>query len=188
MLDIMLAVLEDSTSSAPFTGDDFLRKLFPNFWSFLINLIALFVFVLVLFLLAYKPAKKFVQARKDYIEGNLKAGEEAKTKYEAMVKDSESIVVDARKRADEIVKQAQADANAEALRITTSARDEASRRISDADEAIKQAEEKARQSIQEEIVNVALDASKKVLGREINEDDNRRLVASFMNEIEGKDD
>lgn len=187
MLDLTLALLEESTSSPPFTGEDFLRKLFPNFWSFLINLLALLVLFVVIFLLAYKPIKKFVEKRKEYIANNLKEGEEAKTKYEGLLKDSESLIVDARKRADQIVKEAQADATAEALRIESSARDEASRRLEAADEEIKQAQEKAKKDIRDEIINVAMDATKAVLGREVSSDDNRRLVEEFVSDVkEGK--
>ena len=183
MLYLKLAILE-STSSPPFSSEDFLKKLFPNLWSFLINLIALIVLFVAIFLLAYKPIKKFVAKRKEYVASNLRDAEEAKAKYEGLIGDSETIVSNAKKKADEIVKEAQADANAEANRITSEARDEASRRLIAADEEIKQAQEKAKQSIREEIVNVAMDASLKVLGREINDDDNRRLVAEFVEDVQ----
>ena len=183
MLYLKLAILE-STSSPPFSSEDFLKKLFPNLWSFLINLIALIVLFIAIFLLAYKPIKKFVEKRKEYVASNLRDAEEAKAKYEGLISDSETIVSNAKKKADEIVKEAQADANAEANRITSEARDEASRRLIAADEEIKQAQEKAKQSIREEIVNVAMDASLKVLGREINDDDNRRLVAEFVEDVQ----
>ncbi len=187
MLDLTLALLEESTSSPPFTGEDFLRKLFPNFWSFLINFLALGVLFLCVFFLAYKPIKKFVQKRKEYIADNLKDSEESKAKYEGLLKDSDSVVIDAKKRADQIVKEAQADANAEALRIRENANDEASRRLKAADEEIKQARKKAQKDIRDEIVNVAMDASKAVLGREVNEEDDHRLVKDFIDDLkEGK--
>ena len=184
MLDFKLAILEQSTSSAPFTTEDFLRKLFPNFWSFLINFIALFVLIAAVYFLAHKPIKKFVERRREYVASNLRESEEAKEKYEAMVRDSDHLVSDAKKKADEIIKQAQFYATVEAARITDSARDEASRRLLSADEEIKQAKEEARESIRQEIVNVALDASKQVLGREVSQADNARLVAEFVSDVE----
>lgn len=50
-------------------------------------------------------------------------------------------------------------------------------------EEIKQARQEAEAAIHDEIVNVALLASKEVLGREINETDNRRLVDDFIKDI-----
>lgn len=49
--------------------------------------------------------------------------------------------------------------------------------------AIKQAEEASKEKIRQEIVDVALEASKQVLGREVNEKDNAKLVGTFVDEV-----
>ena len=50
-------------SAPPFTAEDFLNKLFPNFWSLLINLLALIVLFVFLYKIAYKPVKKYLDAK-----------------------------------------------------------------------------------------------------------------------------
>ena len=48
------------SSSAPFTPEDFLNLLIPNFWAFLIQLLALIVLITAIIFFAYKPDRKSV--------------------------------------------------------------------------------------------------------------------------------
>ncbi len=186
MNNILLLILEDAASSAPFQPEDFLSKIFGNFWSLLINLLALVVLFLVLFFVAYKPLKKYVTKRKDYIEGNINAAETAKAFYEKKANESDEIISAAEKQAQEIVKKAEDNAQKEANNIVSEAKKEAQLTQEKALQNIEAEKQKARAEIREEIVNVALDASKEILGREINEKDNKKLVDDFTSNLEKK--
>jgi len=147
-------------------------------------MIVLFVAV---YFIAYKPVKKYLDARKDYVEHNLRDSERAKAINEAKVAEGEEIISNAKQEASAIVAKGKADAATSADAIIQSAEKDAQERQKAADEAIKQAEEKSRRAIHDEIVNVALDASKQVLGREVNEQDNAKLVKDFAEGVkEGK--
>lgn len=175
--------------SAPFTPEDFINKLFPNFWSWLINFLALIVLFVVVYFLAYKPIRKYVNARKDYVERNIKDSEAAKEINERKAKESDALIAEAKANANEIIKKAKADACKQADSIIDEAKKEAARKQVEADIAIKQAEEKSKVAMREEIVNVAMDASKKVLGREIDAKDSSRLISDFIDDLgegEGK--
>jgi len=169
--------------STPFTSEDFLNKLFPDFWSFLINFLALIVLFVAVYFLAYKPVKKYINARKDYIEHNLRDSERAKKMNEDKVKEGNAIINDAKKEASDIIQKAKTDASASASSIVSEAEKEALERQKAADLAIRQEEEKSRRAIHDEIVNVALDASKQVLAREVNEEDNAKFVKSFAENV-----
>lgn len=166
--------------ASPFSPEDFLNKLFPNVWSFLINFIALIVLFVVVYFVAYKPLKKLVNKRKDYVERNLRDSEQAKSISERKAKEADKLIEDASIKADEIIEKAKVDANKKAEEIEQEAIALAAKRQQDADIAIKQAEEKSRQEMHDEIVNLALDASKQVLKREVNEKDNKELVNDFV--------
>jgi F-type H+-transporting ATPase subunit b len=175
-------------TDAPFTAKDFVNKIFPNGWSFLINFLALIVLFVAVYFLAYKPVKKYVEARKDYVEHNLRDSERAKALNEAKVAEGDSIISDAKEQANAIVLKAKSDATLTSQSIVAEAEKDAQERQKAADEAIKQEEEKSRRAIHDEIVNVALDASKQVLGREVNDKDNAKLVSDFADDVkkEGK--
>ena len=53
----------------------------------------------------------------------------------------------------------------------------------DAQEDIEKAKQEALTDVHNEIVNVALEASKEILQREINEKDNSKLVEDFIKEV-----
>ena len=57
---------------------------------------------------------------------------------------------------------------------------EAQRKIQIAEEQIVKEREEAKQEIQTEIINVALAAASKIVEREINKEDNERLVKEFL--------
>jgi len=178
-------VMADSTGT-PFTPEDFLNKLFPNFWSFLINFLALIALFVVVYFIAYKPLRKLVQARKDYVDHNIHDSEEAKAINERKAKEADSLITSAKTEASGIIQKAKLDAVAKADEITTEAEKTAAQKQKDADIAIKQSEEKSRQALHAEIVNIAMDASKKVLGREVNDADNERLVNDFVKDVNDK--
>ena len=179
---LVFTILADVSSSenTPFTSDDFVTKLFPNFWSFIINLLALVVLFVALYFIAYKPVKKIVKARRDHVEHNLHDAEQAKAIAQRNIAESEKAVSEAKKQASLIVGEAQKAAIVGAAAIKAQAETEAEERQRQADIAIRQAEEKSQKEVREQIVNVALDASKKVLEREINEKDDAALVDSFV--------
>jgi F-type H+-transporting ATPase subunit b len=187
-LDSAAASSSSSSGNAPFTAGDFLDKLIPNFWSFLINFLALIVLFVALYFIAYKPIKKYVNARKDYVEHNVHDSEVAKTLYEKKAAESDAIIADAKAQANDIIAKAKADAAVAADRIVQDAQSSAKARQQAADEAIRQAEEKSQRAIHDEIVNVALEASRQVLGREVNQEDNAKLVSDFADDIvQGKE-
>lgn len=166
--------------STPFTAEDFIQKIIPNFWSFLINLLALIVLFIALYLIAYKPLRKYCEARKDAIEKNMRDAETAKAINERNVQEGAAIIENAHSEAQKIIAKAKVDASTSAESIILEANNEAKRRQQECDEALRLEEEKAREAIKREIVNVALDASKEILGREVSEKDNEHLIDEFI--------
>ena len=58
------------------------EKLIPNWFAFLVQLISLIVLVVVIFFFAYKPVKKILDKRADYIEKEVKDAEENTRTYQ----------------------------------------------------------------------------------------------------------
>lgn len=186
-LPILSPLFADSTGSdAPFEPEDIINKLIPNFWDFLIQLIAFILLLVLVFFVAYKPLKKFVTKRKEYIEGNLRQSEQAIEEGNRFKKENEEGVAEARKEAKRIVDEAKKEATLEAEGIKDEARAEAKAMLSQADKDIAEAKERAIQECHDEVVSVAIEASKAVLGREVNEEDNKRLLKDFVKDLEDK--
>lgn len=179
-MDFLLTVFD---GSKPFTQEDFLNKLFPNFWSFLINFLALVVLFVALYFIAYKPVKKYLDARKNSVEKNIKDAEEAKAIYERKAREGEQIVDEAKIEGAKIVEKSQKDALKAAEAIKSDAKMEASRLLKQADEDVERAVLKAQESLHEQIVNLAIEASKEALSESLDEKSQKKIIENLEKTI-----
>ena len=83
-----------------------------------------------------------------------------------------------------IVEKAKADALLEKDRIALEARKAREEEVKKAKEEIAQEIEASKDEVHKEIVSVALDASKKVLSREVNSKDNEKLIDDFIKDLD----
>ena len=178
--------LQTVLADAPFSSEDFIKKLVPNGWSLLINLLALLVTFTILYFLAYKPIKKYLKARQDTVKKNIDDAEEAKRVAQATITNRDAIIRDANEQAVNIVNKAKDDGEKKRQEIVKAAEDEAAKKLDQARESIKQEEIASREAIKKEIVDVALDISQAVLPREITEEDNKRMLNELTNQLEKK--
>lgn len=168
----------------PFEQEDFLHYLFPNPWDALAIFLAFIVLLLVVFYFAYKPVKKLIKDRKDYVEGKIKNAEEREAIAAKKVEEAEKEIVESRQKAIEIVEKAKLDASKERDEIKAQAKLDADKEVERARQEIAQEIEASKDEIHREIVSVALDASSKVLEREVNKKDNEKLIDDFINELD----
>ena len=54
------------------TTEEFMEKLFPNVWDALAVFLAFVVLLIAVFYFAYKPVKKLLKQRGDYVEDKIK--------------------------------------------------------------------------------------------------------------------
>lgn len=163
------------------------QNLIPNLWSTLAQILATVILFVCIIFLAYKPAKKFLKNRQEALDKEVE--DTKKNAREAANKNLEADknIAESKKHAKEIVERAKIDANLEKQEILESANEEAERKLKDADAIISKRKEEAYDEIKDAVVDVAFTASKKILEREINEDDNQKIVDDFIDEIEKKD-
>lgn len=176
-----------SCGEAPFDSQSFLSKLFPQPWDALAIFLAFIVLLLVAFFFAYKPIKKLINDRKDYVEGKIKTAEQREEESRSLVDEAKKNVNESKKEAAKIIEKAQEDAKKEKSAIIAEGKREANLEKEKAKQEIAQEIEASKDDIHREIVSVAMDASSKVLGREVNDEDNKRLVSDFIDDLK-KDD
>ena len=165
-------------------AEEIIQKLVPNLGSFLTQFLALVVLILGVIILGYKPIKKMLDKRSDYIEQNITNAETKSKEAEVNFKQSEEAVIASRKQANELLIQAKSSAIEEKERILEEARQQSLQMKKDAEKDIERSREEAKESIRQEMVQVALEASKELLKREVNSKDNERLVEDFIKGID----
>ncbi len=179
MYPIVLADVTDTLNAK-----EIINKLIPNWTSFVVQLAAFLVLVVVVIYFAYKPAKKMIKKRQDYIEDNIKQSEIAKSRANDNIFKSEETLTNSQKQANEIIEQAKLDAENEKARILEETDRLVSKMKSDAEEDIKQSKEDAKEEIRKEMVNLALDASSEILARNVSTKDNEKLAEDFIRSMD----
>lgn len=164
--------------------DDFISKLFPNVWDALATFLAFIILLLVAFYFAYKPVKKLLKKRGDYVKGKIKDADDKEKQANEKLKQAEQRVKDSNIEAIEIVEKAKEDATKEKDRIAAEAKLAREAEVKKAKEQIAQEIEASKDEVHKEIVSVALDASKKVLSREVNSKDNEKLIDDFIKDLD----
>ena len=168
------------------TSESFTSKLIPNWPSFVTQLAALVVLIIVVIVFAYKPVKKILKKRQDHIEENIKEAEKSKLVWQENELKSKETVLASERTAADIVAEAKKAAEKEKAAILETTQLEVNKMKSDAENDIARMEIEAQEQIKKEIVSVALDASKELLGREVSSKDNDRLLKEFIEELDTK--
>ncbi len=169
------------------TKEGFLEKLFPNPWDALAVFLAFVLLLIVVFYFAYKPVKKLIKKRADYVEEKLRNAEQSEKEAAEKVEEAQLELKKSRQEALVIVEQAKVDADKERQKIHAKAKEEADQEVMRAKQEIEQEIEKSKDEIHSQIVDVAFDASKKVLSREVNQKDNEKLINEFISDLEHKE-
>jgi len=147
------------------------------------QIVNFFVLLIVLYKFLYKPLLGVMDKRKAKIEKSLKEAEKISERMTAVQKEIEEKQHLAKKDAVRIIDDAKQNASTERQRL----KEEAVQEITALKEKAKQeiADEKASivNDLRSEIGEMVVDLSKKVLGRNLNEDDEKRFVASLIQEV-----
>lgn len=159
------------------------ENLIPNLYSTLALIAATIILFVCIIFLGYKPAKKFLSKRKELLDKEV--DETKKNATEAKMKNLEADknIAKSKNKAKEIVNQAKIDANIQKEEILQSANEEASKRLKDTESIISKQKAEAYKEIKDVVVDVAFDATKKILEREVNKDDNQKIIDDFVTKI-----
>jgi len=155
-------------------------------WTFVFNLINFALLLWLLKRLLYKPALRWLDARRAREEERLRTAKEAEEQAKALIKEQEERLAQANRRAQEILSAAEAQAQ----EMLKAAREEA--RVQ-AQVILKEAEEAAAREVEEALANlrrayadlVILGASK-VLQREVRPEDHQRLISELAQRIDAR--
>lgn len=183
-LPLTLLVTVLASCDGAISKDDFITKLFPNVWDALATFLAFVILLLVAFYFGYKPVKKLIKKRGDYVEGKIKEADDKEKQANEKLLEAETKVKQSNVEAMAIVEKAKEDALVEKERIALEAKKAREEEVKKAKEEIAQEIEASKDEVHKEIVSVALDASKKVLSREVNSKDNEKLIDDFIKDLD----
>ena len=159
------------------------EKLVPNLLSFVIQFLSFVILLTVVFIFAYKPVKKILKKRADYVENEINQAKENNLVAQKSIEEAKEMVASSKVQASEIIQNAEKQGQEKYDALLLQAKSDVEEMKKDAQEDIKRAKEEAIQDIHNEMVNVALSASKEILKREVDSKDNKRLAEDFINRL-----
>ena len=154
-----------------------------NTWTALFILLNTVTMFLVLKKFLFKPVLKMIQDRQKEIDDSFAEAEQAKQDAKSMRQEYEQKLSDATQTGERIVKEAVARGQSREEEIIRQANREADAIREKAAEDVQREKRKAVNDAKDEISVIALAIAGKVVGRELNEQDQSALVDSFIDQL-----
>ena len=165
-----------------------LKVISVNVWAILASLANLLILTCILKKFLFKPVKKIVDSRRAAIDEDYAQAKTAREEAEKTRRNYDEAMAAAKMTGDQIIADATRIAEHRSNEIVAEAREKATelRRQAEADAVLER--KKAEDDIKREIADVSAQLTGKLLQREINEEDHRALIDSFLQEIGTDDD
>ena len=149
-------------------------------WTFVVQIVNLFLTVFLLKKFFFNRIQNVLQKRKEMADAQLTDAAEAKAQAVQMKEQYEAGIGNAREEAKAIVNAATKSANEKSETILLEAKKEAETIKAQAAAEIERERETAFAQMKDEIGDIAVDIAGKVIGREVSEEDHRKLIGDFL--------
>ena len=156
-----------------------------EFWSIFEAVANVLILFVLLRIFLFKPINKMRDERTRTIQDNLDSAEKAKAEAEELRQQYEDSISEAKEKANEIIVKAHEDAENERTAIIRKSQEEAEKIVADADNTIENERKRVLRQAQSEIADLAIEAASKIIGENVDDEKNRRLVDKFLSEEEG---
>ena len=158
-----------------------------EFWSIFEAVANVLILFVLLRIFLFKPINKIKAERTRTIQDNLDSAQKAKEEAEELRQQYEDSISEAKEKANQIIIKAHEDAEAERSAIIRKSQEEADKIVADADKTIENERKRVLRQAQSEIADLAIEAASKIIGENVDDEKNRRLVDKFLSEEEGKE-
>jgi F-type H+-transporting ATPase subunit b len=161
-----------------------LKVISVNIWAILASLANLLILTHILKKFLFKPVKKIVDSRRAAIDEDYAQARAAREAAEETKRNYDEAMAAAKITGDQIIADASRTAEYRSNEIVAQAREKAAeiRRQAEADAVLER--KKAEDEMKHEIADVSTRLTGKLLQREINEEDHRNLIDSFLNDLD----
>ena len=152
-------------------------------WTFIAQIINLFIQMYLIKRFLFKPINNILEKRKELADKEIREAREAKEEADSLKDQYESSLTNAHAEAAQIGSEAQKEAQSKADAMVKEAQQEASDIKARAAADIEQEKKKAINEAKDEIGGLAMDIAGKVVEKEINEADHKKLIDDFISKV-----
>ena len=154
-----------------------------NPWTALFTLCNLTITFLLLRKFLFKPVKKMIDDRQQEIDTLYAEGEQKRLEAEQLHADYSKQLSDAKAETQKMLRDANAEANLQREEILREAKQDAAALKEKANADIALEKKKALNDVKDEIGTMALEIAEKVVGRELQQQDQSALVEEFIRKM-----
>lgn len=151
----------------------------------IINIGSIVVLFVIVKRLAYKPVKKFMDARTERVIAQKAEAEALKADADSKIEQYNALLAECETKKAEVIKEGEKQAHKESEEILSEAKAKAEDIVGKANAKAQEKYNRAIEEANDYIVNLTIDASSMLLKREINDDDNKKIVEEFLNSVDG---
>lgn len=143
-------------------------------------------FLILLFILTkliYKPILNLLDKRKKMIEKNVEDTKKIEERLEKLEKDKEKILSEASQKAITVIEQAKKSAEEEKQKIITNGKKEISSLAERYRAQLQEEKAKIVQEVKKDVASLIIKSSEKIIRKQFNKDDQKRLENAIKEEL-----
>ncbi|MFV8489158.1 F0F1 ATP synthase subunit B [Mycoplasma sp. 31_09] len=156
-------------------------NLIPSVPMMIATILAFAIVFAILTWLLYKPVKKMMKRRADFIQGNIDDSIKEKELSQKAKLDANNKLQEAHKQADIIITKAKIKASEVSHSYTEKAKAESKRLLEETSQDIASQKREFDSNAKKYIVTVATDLAEKILKREITPETQTEIIDKFLN-------
>ena len=157
--------------------------LMPNTGLTLWTIVTFLLLLLILRWKAWGPLMDALDARSKQIEESLSKAEKVTAEAEQQAEKNEAILQKARKEAQKIVTKAREAGDKLKHKLEKDGKDQYDNMLGKAKDQINAEKQKAMNEIKSTVVDIAIQASEKVIKRNLNNEDNKKMIEQTVDEF-----
>jgi F-type H+-transporting ATPase subunit b len=150
----------------------------------------LVTFLILIFLLiryVYPPIREQIRHRQSEIEQAIDEAQVTRSEARELLAEYRRQIEEARGEARRILDEARKQGEAQRERTKQEAREEGERIIERAREEIERERDSALREVRREVADMVIEASERIIGRELDRDGHQRLISEALDSLETAD-
>jgi len=155
-------------------------------WTLVFNLVNFAILLYLLKRLLFKPALEYLDRRRETIHGRMQAAQADEERAGQLVVEQKNALAEARKRAESMEESARREAESVIAASKGEAREAAERILEDGRRQLVQERDRMIAELREAYAEITVIGAERVLDREIQVDDHRRLLDQLLEEIDAE--
>lgn len=152
------------------------------FW----ELVAFGILLFLLYWFVFPPIRDQIQKRQSEIEGAIDEAEKTRKEARELLADYRKQLDEARGEARQILDESRKQSESQRERIRKEAREESDRIIQNAREEIGRERDTALREVRSEVAGMVIEATERVLGREVDDEEHERLISEALDNLEAE--